>query len=244
MIEPNTIVLADCLEHSSNIPSESVDLIISDPPWGCNAYDKGDYNDDEEFIKEKIPLWLAEFERILKPTCHVYIYVPTKYIENWLIPFRQIFKFNNILTAINMKRGKSRPNQFRNNSQMILYGSKGRARDFNKSDFILTSDVWFKDKRNKNPQKYIYDYPCYLPSYIKATVEESVGHPDEKNAILIKHLIEISSNPGDMVVDFFMGSGPVKIAAIETGRQFFGYENNPEYFKMSTERDCDVKQNT
>lgn len=243
MIQPNSILFADCLEHSGNIPDQSVDLIISDPPWGC-GHQKGNYNDDEEFIKEKIPLWLSEFHRILKPSCHVYIYVPTKYIENWLIPFKQIFKFNNILTAVNMKRGKSQPNKFRNNSQMILYGSKGRARDFNKSDFILTSDVWFNDKRNKNPQRYIYDYPAYLPSYIKATVEESVGHPDEKNSILIKHLIEISSNPGDMVVDFFMGCAPVAMAAIETNRKFFGYENNPEYHKLCLERVGSVKQNS
>lgn len=243
MIEPNTIVKSDCLAHSDNIHSESVDLIITDPPWGCNAWDKGNYTDDEEYIKEKIPLWIAEFSRVLKPSCHIYIYVPTKYIENWLIPFKQHFKLNNILTAENMKVGKYYPNKFRNNQQMILYGSKGVAKNFNKSDFILTSDSWFKDKRNLNPERYTYKYPAYIPSYIKATVEESVGHPDEKNEILIRHLIEISSNPGELVVDFFMGCAPVAMASIKTKRSFFGYEDNPEYYKLCMERVAEVKQN-
>lgn len=242
MIEPNTIIQSDCLAHSGNIPNESVDMIITDPPWGCNAWDKGDYDDDEEFIKEKIPLWLAEFQRILKPSCHIYIYVPTKYIENWLIPFKQLFKLNNILTAENMKVGKFHPNKFRNNQQMILYGSKGTAKEFNKSDFILTSDSWYHDKRNKDPQRYTYKYPAYIPGYIKATVEESVGHPDEKNVKLIYHLIEISSNPGDLVVDFFMGSGSVAVGAIQAGRNYFGYENKEEYYNLSTERSETTKK--
>jgi cytosine/adenosine deaminase-related metal-dependent hydrolase len=48
------------------MPNEYIDLIIIDPPFGCNATLKGDYNDDEEYIKTKIPLWLSELKRVYK----------------------------------------------------------------------------------------------------------------------------------------------------------------------------------
>lgn len=235
-MEINQIYFKDCLEGLKQLKDNSVDLIITDPPFGCNASLKGDYIDDEDYIKKKVPIWLTEMYRVLKDNCHIYIYVPTKYVDNWLPLFKELFKFNNILVCINMKKGVKYPNMFNNNYQMILYGSKGRARDFNKIDWIKTSDSWFKDKRNKNPQRYRYEYPSFIPPYIKATVEESVGHPDEKNVLFVKNLMEISSNKGDLVVDCFMGSGTTAIACIELERNFIGFENNEEYFKNSVER--------
>ena len=226
----------DALELLGQMPDQSVDLIITDPPFGCNATLKGDYNDDEEYIKSKIPLWLSELKRVLKENCHIYIYVPTKYVDNWLPEFRKMFKFNNIIVCNNMKKGVKHPNMFRNNYQMILYGSKGRARDFNIVDWILTSDAWFYDKRNKKPSRYIYEYPAYIPPYFKATVEESVGHPDEKNTELIKNLIKISSAEGELVLDCFMGSGSTLISAKETRRCFIGCDLNLDYYKMAEKR--------
>ena len=161
---------------------------------------------------------------------------PTKYIDNWLPAFRNNFKFNNILVCNNMKKGVKHPNLFRNNYQMILYGSKGRARNFNKVDWILTSDSWFYDKRNIKPSRYLYEYPAFIPPYFKATVEESVGHPDEKNKELIKNLINISTDKEDLILDCFIGSGTVAVASIETNRNFIGIELSEEYCKIAEER--------
>jgi DNA modification methylase len=197
---------------------------------------KGDYNDKESHIKPQIIGWLSELARVLKQGCHVYIYVPTKYIDNWLPEFRRRFKFNNILVCNNMKKGVKYPNLFRNNYQMILYGSNGRPKDFNKIDWILTSDTWFYDKRNKKPSRYIYEYPAYIPPYFKATVEESVGHPDEKNTELIKNLIKISTKKGELVLDCFAGSGSTLVSAKETGRHFIGGDINPVYCSMAEKR--------
>jgi len=235
-VEINKIYCMDALELLKQIPDQSVDLIITDPPFGCNATLKGNYNDDEDYIKEKIPLWLSELSRVLKENCHIYLYVPTKYVDNWLPEFRKVFKFNNILVCNNMKKGVKYPNMFRNNYQMILYGSKGRARDFNIVDWILTSDAWFYDKRNKKPSRYIYEYPSFIPPYFKATVEESVGHRDEKNTELIKNLIKISSNEGELILDCFFGSGSTLVSAKETARCFIGCDLNIEYCRMAEKR--------
>jgi len=219
-----------------DIPDESIDLIVTDPPFGCNATLKGDYDDSEDFIKTKIPSWLSEMFRVLKENGHVYIYVPTNYIDNWLPIFKKHFKFNNILVCINMKKGVKHPNKFRNNYQMILFGSKGRAKDFNVVDWILTSDSWFHDKRNKKPSRYIYEYPSFIPPYHKATVEESVGHPDEKNIKLIENLIRISSDGGDLILDPFIGSGTTMVACKELNRRGIGIEISPEYCEIARKR--------
>ena len=235
-METNKIYQGDCLELMKKIESNSVNCIITDPPFGCNATLKGNYNDDESFIKTQIPLWLSEMQRVLKENGHIYVYVPTKYIDNWLPTFRKHFKFNNILVCNNMKKGVKHPNLFRNNYQMILYGSKGRARNFNKVDWILTSDSWFYDKRNIKPSRYLYEYPAFIPPYFKATVEESVGHPDEKNKELIKNLIKISTDEKDLILDCFIGSGTVAVACKNTNRRFLGFEISEEYCKIANER--------
>ena len=66
--------------------------------------------------------------------------------------------------------------------------------------------------------------------------DRSDSHSDEKNVKLIKHLIEISSNEGDIIADFFVGSAPVPIACIETKRKFIGYEINKDYFDLAQDR--------
>ena len=226
----------DCVEGMKQLGDESVDLIITDPPFGCNATLKGDYVDDEEYIKSQIPIWVKEFARLIKDTGHVYIYVPTKYIDNWLPVVKEELKFNNILSVQNMKYGRRYKNNFRSNTQHILFCSKGRAKNFNKVDWIRTSDSWFNDKRNTNPERFQYFYPNYVPSEFKATVEESHGHRDEKNTGLLKVFVELSSEEGDLVLDPFVGSGSTAVACQATSRSFVGFEISEEYFSMGVRR--------
>lgn len=61
-------------------------------------------------------------------------------------------------------------------------------------------------------------------------------HPTEKPVELIKILIENSSEEGDIVMDFFMGSGSTGIACIETNRKFIGCEIDKKYYDISVKR--------
>lgn len=61
-------------------------------------------------------------------------------------------------------------------------------------------------------------------------------HPTQKPLALMEELIELSSNPGDMVFDPFMGSGTTGVAALRKGRGFFGIERSAEYFKVANDR--------
>jgi DNA modification methylase len=184
----NDIILfnADCIDIMPHLCNDSIDLIITDPPYGCNATMKGDYNDDENYIKTQIPLWVNLCFDKLKNGSYMFLYVPSLYLENWLIETKKKFKLLNILSVENMKVGRQYKDRFRNNCQLILLLSKNKPKGFNKVEWILTSESWFKDKRNPDPKKYTSTYPSYIPNYYKATVESSFGHPDEKNVALIE----------------------------------------------------------
>lgn len=61
-------------------------------------------------------------------------------------------------------------------------------------------------------------------------------HPTQKPVPLLKDIISVSSNPGDMIFDPFMGSGSTGVAAFELGRKFFGIEKNKDWFDKAKER--------
>ena len=61
-------------------------------------------------------------------------------------------------------------------------------------------------------------------------------HPTEKPLPLMKELVRLFTNPGDVIFDPFMGSGSTGVAALELGRRFIGVEKNPEYFALATRR--------
>lgn len=235
-MDSNKIYNYDFNFASTYILDNSIDLILTDHPYGCNATMKGEYNDDEEFIKTQIPIWIENFYRILKDNSYCFIYVPSLYIENWIIESKKKFKLLNILSVENMKVGINYEDRFRNNCQLILVLTKGKPKGFNKVDWIKTSKSWFNDKRNKEPSLYNYSYPSYIPNYYKATVEENNGHPDEKNVEFIEKLILISTNENDVVFDGFVGSGSVCVASINVNRKFLGFEINENYYKISNIR--------
>lgn len=67
-------------------------------------------------------------------------------------------------------------------------------------------------------------------------------HPTQKPVSLLKDIISVSSNPGDMVFDPFMGSGSTGVAAFELGRKFFGIEKNFEWFEKAKDRLDDARR--
>lgn len=67
-------------------------------------------------------------------------------------------------------------------------------------------------------------------------------HPHEKPVTLIERLIRIYTNPGDTILDPFMGSGTTGVACVQTGRNFIGIEISEEYFKIAERRIHDAQQ--
>ena len=221
----------DCLEGMKKLSDNSIDLIITDPPYGVE-FSKG-FNDSKETVSNNIDLWLKEMYRVLKPTCHCYIYIPTKEAAMWLTNIEKNFDIYNILSTRTYTKNTYIKNNFQFNSQLIVYCSKGVAKKFNDVDFIRTSESWLKDKRNKNPKEFIYLYPAFITEcYSSKWCGKNTGyrHPCAKSVKLIEFFIKLSSNEGDIVLDPFAGGGSVVVAAENTNRNYIAYELNKEYY--------------
>lgn len=69
-------------------------------------------------------------------------------------------------------------------------------------------------------------------------------HPTQKPVRLIRYLLDLYSNPGDIILDPFVGTGTTAVAAKQTGRHYIAIESNKEYFEIAKDRLQDTKKNT
>lgn len=106
--------------------------------------------------------------------------------------------------------------------------------------FVNSTESWIyftKKKRTgtfNNGGKIIHDF---IETSVTPASEKKLGkHPTQKPISLMKHFVEILSNPGDTVLDPFMGSGSTGVAAVSTGRHFIGIELDEAYFQLSSAR--------
>ena len=240
-MEFNRIYNTDCLIGLKELKDESIDLIITDPPYGVD-FSKG-FNDETDFVSKQLPLWVDEMFRVLKSGSHCYVFIPIKQAGMFINGFSKKFTLKNILSTRTYTSSLYLKDNFSFNNQLILYLSKGKAKRLNKVDFVKTSESWLKDKRNKNPHKYTYQYPAFLPEYIfsntKTTSKNSIStgrHPCEKSVPFEEILIKLSSNENEIVLDPFMGGGTTAIAALNTNRRFIGFELNQDYYNFAQKR--------
>ena len=228
----------DCINSFEKINDNSIDLVITDVPYGVNF--KNDFYDDtKEYVFSNYEKWIANFSRVLKDGSHCYIFVPTQEIDKWVSMIKKYLTFKNIITTRTYTTQNYLKDNFSYNTQFIIYCSKGKAKPFNKVDFIKTSESWLKDKRNKNPKQYTYNYPSFMPDYIfsnvKGNAKNKLIHPNQKNIDFQKFLIELSTNIGDTVLDPFMGSGSSGLASVKCQRNYIDIEQDKHYFDIATQ---------
>jgi site-specific DNA-methyltransferase (adenine-specific) len=212
----NKVVSGDCLDIMRGIPSESVNAIITDPPYGI------DYQSNARKGTKKLPKilndqhpfiwWLYDANRILKDGGALICFCRWDVQE----AFRSAIEW----AGFDVK------------SQVIwdrvLYGMGDL-----KGAFAPSHDViWFAVKGkfafpNKRPKSVIVS---------QRVNGSSLTHPNEKPVDLMEQLIVSVTREGETVCDPFMGSGTTAIAALNTGRHFIGIEKDIKYVELANER--------
>lgn len=234
----------DCISGAAeHIPRNSVDLIITDPPYGING-DKlhQHYNRKEDFVVDgyvEIPLaeygdfsikWVKEAERILKPGGSIYIVSGYTNLFHILSALRQteLKEINHIIWKYNFGVFTSR--KFVSSHYHILYYEKpGGQRTFN-----LESRYGLSEKL---PDGSSYNYQDREDVWI-INREYKPGQIKNKNelpfALLVK-ILQYSSNEGDLVCDLFLGGFSTAIAAIGLNRKAVGFEISKNIFDTKIE---------
>ena len=205
------LMLGDCLECMSEISDGSVDMVLADIPYGevdqkSSGLRKLDRG-NADACGIDLGAAVAECIRVCKGS--FYIFCGTQQISSLV----SAFKRHKLTTRVGVWE-KSNPSPM-NGSRLWVSG--------------LEFCVFARKPRavfNEHCQKALWKNP----------VGRSKIHPTEKPVALMERLILASSNEGEVVLDFTMGSGTTGVAAMNTGRRFIGIELDEGYFDIACDR--------
>lgn len=232
-METNKIYQGDCLELMKELEDNSIDLILTSPPY--EDFNGAGYNGQTKdilFLKiysEFFDKFMKEVFRILKLNGQFYLNLKNKTLKKKLltphwIEFTEGFRLFDFKSFIIWKYAGSFDSTFKrfhNDYEIIYHLSKG-------DDLILNSDFIEKDGLTSI---------WYIPHFIKERL-----HPVQMPEKVAERIVLHSSNPNQIVLDIFAGSGTTAVACKQLNRNFIGFEINPEYCKIANKRIEEVKQ--
>lgn len=224
----------DAIQGMKGLPSESVDLIVTDPPYNLSK-DYGETNDNlsfDNYIQFSID-WLAEAKRVLKPTGTIYVFMGMQFISYiYKILDKDLgLKFNSWITWF-YTQGIGKTKGFSPRHDDILMFTKTKNHTFN-LDLIRVPQKYYRsinNMRGANPGN-VWEF-----SHVHFCSGNRQKHPTQKPEGLIERMVLASSNEGDIVLDPFVGSGTTARVCQQLNRNFIGFDNNQEYIKMSKDR--------
>ena len=233
----------DCLQYLKTLSDNSVDLILTDPPYFI-GYDAGkgwdsQWKSDDEYISWCTE-WSKECARVLKEERMMCVFGTLKYdtfLRYKLEVLNKLTNFcpqNEIVWSYNWG-GRSKSNFARKHEYIWCY-SKGKKFLFN-GDSVRTER---KQKINiRTGEEYeLGTIPtCVWEKNNHTTSKEYCNwHPTQKPISILERFIEAYTNPGDTVLDIFNGTASTMIACENTNRIFKGCEFDKEYYDLSVAR--------
>jgi DNA modification methylase len=206
VMQLDTIVCGDCLDVMRDMPSNSVDAVITDPPYGINFKYDG-YKDDpkayEVFMKRVVP----EMERVNKGP--IFVWQTMLNCNKWHRWFPDEFRL--FAACKGFVQYRPTPIQF-SWDPVIFWGDIKTDPSVYKKDYHEQRKAPFGKNRPKIP------HPCPRP------LEQ------------VMYVVDVATKEDDLVFDPFIGSGTTAVAAIKLGRHFYGCDINENYVKLANER--------
>jgi site-specific DNA-methyltransferase (adenine-specific) len=247
MIELNKVYLMDCLEGMKNIDDESVDLIITDPPYYLLNVDwDKQWKNEEEYLQWCF-LWMKECSRVLKPKGAAYFFQDWRMVSDYVFLLKQVFPYFQNWITWERNKGRSSSINWKSSKEEILYFSKVKNPIFYEQKKIRPVIAPYKDEEGK-PKGWFVDEEGnrvrwtgvgnvwhYTPPVWSSKMEKP-QHPTQKPLAMIERIIEAHTVESDVVLDLFMGSGTTAVAAKLHNRQFIGFEKEQKYFEIANKR--------
>ena len=199
------IICGDCLEVMRGLPDKSVDLVLTDPPYGigeakgknktrgrlAKAKDYGVYDWDDHIPDGEV------FDEIRRVSKHAIIFGGNYFAE------------------------------YLANSPCWLVWDKDNSGDFADCELAWTNF-------HTAVRKFTFRWNGMLQGDMKE--KETRYHPTQKPVKLFRQILDSYSNPGDIILDPFLGSGTTAVACVETGRHFIGIELEEKYCEIARRR--------
>jgi site-specific DNA-methyltransferase (adenine-specific) len=234
LLNINQIICGDATAELSQLPDASVDLIIADPPYnlGKNYGNNIDLRAGKEY-HQFTQSWLTQAVRVLKPTGSLYVFMGVRFIARLYVMLEQDFQliFNGWITW-HYTQGMGRRVGFSPRHEDILYFTKSPHYTFNLNAVRIPQKYY----RARNNMAGANPGDVWQFSHVHYCSAERQPHPTQKPEALIERIIQASSNPGDLVVDPFVGSGTTCRVANLLARNWLGIDINPDYVTLSKQR--------
>lgn len=224
-----SLIIGDSKEVIKKIPDQSIDFILTDPPYNLSQHSTGNIplagrkpmnNDIAEWdaIAFNPEEWADEFIRILKPKGNLFIFTSYNQIGRWYNSLDHKFNTTNFMI---WHKTNPPPKIFKAgflNSCEIIFTCWNKGHTWN---FISQKEM----------HNFVESPICMRPERLT-----NPKHPTQKPISILKKMIQIASNEGDIIFDPFMGVGSTGVAALELNRKFIGVEIDEAYFYAAQKR--------
>ncbi len=238
----SALVLGDSLDLLTRLPSGHFDACIADPPYNMSkkkglawAFSKHvtmqetwDRFSQDEYV-EFTAKWLAEVSRVVKPNGNLFLFgtYHNIYTMGFLIQRMDL----KILNSIIWTKPNAQPNitcrMLTESSEQLIWVANNPVKQATKWTFnYADAKVMNGGKQMRN----VWEFP------LTPKRERIGGHPNQKPEAILKRIVRIGTEPGDLILDPFSGSGTTGFAALAEGRRFFHFERDPKYFAVQKER--------
>lgn len=255
-LETQRVYHGNFIEMVSQLPDQSVDIIIADPPYNASKGNEltmqygtlpgfgGSWSKiaqvwDDMSLHDYLAFtlsWLSEARRVLKPTGSIWVHgtYHSAGITNVAMQMLEI----EIINEIVWYKRNSFPNlagrRLTASHETILWAHRGGKRAY-RFNYEHSKFGDFSDDDLKSPGKQmrtVWDLPNNKPRH-----EQAHGkHPAQKPVRLAKRFIELSAGPGDLCLVPFAGSGSECVAAQEAGLHFIGFDTDESYVEIARAR--------
>jgi len=228
----NKVIQGDCLEVMKDIPTQSIDLILCDLPYGTTAC-------KWDVITPFDLLW-EQYKRIIKPNSAIVLTASQPFTSKLVMSNLEWFKYEwvwvktKITGVLNAKKMPVRQHE-----QILVFGS-GKLNYFPQGltpkGTITTQGGCSDNYGYRQTSAYVQEFSGYPRDVLNFASMGKTDHPTQKPVPLFEYLIKTYTNEGALVLDNCAGSGTTAIAALNTNRNYILIEKEEKYIEVINKR--------